>query len=78
MSDALTICPLGLCTFEQVCPNAPCIPCMRRLGEHLIAEMGVMTAHARVANEKGDRAATETLHGMLSSLTTSMNARTET
>lgn len=53
----LTVCPLGLCTFEEVCPNAPCMACMRTLGQHLIAEMGIMLKQADAAKAKGNEQA---------------------
>ena len=49
-SEGAGVCPLGLCTTESVCPNAPCLDCMRRLGDHMIEEIKVLQAQARVAN----------------------------
>ena len=46
------VCPLGLCTTEDVCPNAPCLDCMRRLGEHMIEEIKVLQAQADVAYKR--------------------------
>ena len=49
-SEGAGVCPLGLCTTESVCPNAPCLDCMRRLGDHMIEEIKVLQVQARVAN----------------------------
>lgn len=52
---AVTVCPLGLCRIEETCPNAPCLDCMRRLGEHMIEEIGVVAKQAAVARDKGQK-----------------------
>lgn len=48
------VCPLGYCTFEEICPHAPCIDCMRRLGEHMVEEMKIIGRQADHASSHGD------------------------
>ena len=66
-SEGAGVCPLGLCTTESVCPNAPCLDCMRRLGDHMIEEIKVLQVQARVAQTQ-NRASQLTLHEMLKNL----------
>ena len=63
-----TVCPLGLCRTEEDCPNAPCIECMRRLGDHMIEEVKIVQRQAKAAKLKGDLPAVKFLQGLLSSM----------
>ena len=65
---ANTVCPLGLCRFEEDCPNAPCVDCMRRLGEHMIEEVRLMERQATIAKSKGDASAFDQLDALLASM----------
>lgn len=62
------ICPLGLCRTEEDCPNAPCVECMRRLGEHILEEINVIQRQALVAKAKGDYTPMSTLQELLKSM----------
>lgn len=63
-----TVCPLGLCRLEEDCPNAPCLDCMKRLGEHMIAEIKIMERQALIASARGDHEMRGQLAGMLDRL----------
>lgn len=54
-------CPLGYGTFEGLCPRAPCIECMRALGDHMIAEFKIMARQACHAEDKSDGSAYDIL-----------------
>lgn len=71
----MTVCPLGLCRTEETCPRAPCLDCMRRLGEHMIDEIKIIGRQAQAASDKGDVGAFNQLHTMLQSLGVSMTSR---
>lgn len=71
----LTVCPLGLCTFEEICPKAPCINCMRALGEHLVAEVGIMAQQIEVARRQGNVTAQNDLHNTFASMRQAINRR---
>ena len=74
-TEGMTICPLGFCTFEQVCPRAPCVDCMRRLRDHMVEELLVLREQAGVAQRSGDTRAYGVLHGLLESVSVSVNQR---
>ena len=62
------VCPLGLCRFEEVCPNAPCIDCMHALGAHMIEEARLMEKQIDVARRKGDQKSVGILTRLFASL----------
>ena len=70
-----TACPLGLERVEGDCPNAPCIECMRRLGDHMIEEVNLLNRQTNVARILGDRAAMDELHIVMSTLSAAVTSQ---
>lgn len=64
----MRVCPLGLCTFEEVCPNALCVECMHRLGQHMIGEMTILGKQADHATAKGDHTGAALIRGIMDHL----------
>jgi hypothetical protein len=64
----VNVCPLGLCRTEEVCPNAPCVECMHRLGEHMLEEVSIIEQQKRAAHMRGDPVAQEQLSKLIDSL----------
>lgn len=64
----MNVCPLGLCTFEEICPRAPCMECMRALGEHMVAEVGIMAQQIEVARRQGNLTAVEDIRNTIGNM----------
>lgn len=43
----MNVCPLGLSRTEEDCPRAPCVRCLRQMGERLLADIQRIHAHER-------------------------------
>lgn len=63
-----TVCPLGLCRVEEECPEAPCIDCMRRLGDHMVEEIKIVSRQAEAAKRKGMLDVSDDLGALLRTL----------
>jgi hypothetical protein len=61
-------CPLGYNLDEGICPRAPCMECMRRLGEDIVADLqGLHETNSAPLVDALEKAETKMAHCYLNS-----------
>jgi hypothetical protein len=72
------ICPLGRDLRTETCPSAPCVGCMRALGEQIIADYEVLSDHRKSALSLGRTLAYKQIDGVMTELQERVAAREHT